>query len=246
MGISVETELIKKAIKAIDKDKEAHITFNRAWDENDYIDLWVKVWVRTRPEISEKEPDLECSESIKIPKEIFERHAEFHTAYIDFDQIRTLIIENEKLDDDLVAAYKLTEFIWNYLTDRVDGTADEILTGPLNEADEFTLTPFECLDKAVKILNQTKNAQIVLDNVEDEFPRNVKAVLYFTKANYHHDFNFGKAWFDPNDFDLPYVMKRLTPDSLPIKPGEKGYKNAAVVAKLMCWIFYFAKKYEYI
>lgn len=100
------------------------------------------------------------------------------------------------------------------------------------------MTAREIFQKAIETLNKTKDTDIkiysVLNREQKDDSKGVNVEIIF-KDGYRRSFGFNEAWYDPNNFNLMTIDKKIGSRPSGITDDE------AVIMKIMCWVYYWAK-----
>ena len=98
-----------------------------------------------------------------------------------------------------------------------------------------SMTELDLFTKAIETLNKVKNTNIKIFTLGKHGGDGVDAALHFHKDNYGRSLHFSSAWFDPNEFDLVIVRDKL-------KLAGNETNEEKIIIKLMCYIYYWAKR----
>ena len=120
------------------------------------------------------------------------------------------------------------------------------------------MTSRERLIKAIETLNATKRAGLIPGYIQEWASGNgIDINIQFNnpteealKLNYDvppvQSFSFNRNWLSPKVFDLPFVKEHVNVNTLGVYPGDENYDDVVVIAKFMCYFYFWGKEKGFI
>ena len=120
------------------------------------------------------------------------------------------------------------------------------------------MTNRERVIKALETLNATKRAGLIPGYIQEwASGQGIDITIQFNnptaealKLNYDvppvQSFNFNRNWLNATRFDLPFVREHFDINKLGVKPGDENYEDVVIIAKLMCYLYFWGKDMGYI
>lgn len=183
--------------------------------------------------------------SVEVPWQLFERDIDdFKDSYIDTASF-TNVANFTNIRDAELARTKVYSYIINFLTspEAIPGairtTVYPLWLGPIPDVNNIDgMSKVEMVEAIGPALKKSKNIDFKITNVKDDGEWGVDYFMQWPNGEGSH-YNWPQAWFNPNHDYSKYVKDHIKDfDGLP--------DAAKIIAKMMCYIYFYAKEFGYL